>query len=101
MKYQFKKLDKVVVFSKLTRKNYAIFASLHKVVNIVRLSVDICISSLSKNKSILHLFNQETSMDIQEEFSLDKDAILTKYYKELLFSLVLISDIDSHNLRRI
>jgi hypothetical protein len=48
-----------IVFSKWSRKGYAIFSSLSKVVKIARVSVDISISSFGKNHIILSLFNRD------------------------------------------
>ncbi len=47
----------ILVFSKWSRKSYAIFASLHKVVIIAQLSVDICRTSLLKNRAVISLLN--------------------------------------------
>lgn len=47
----------VVVFSRWSGKNYAVFASLKKVVSIGHLSIDLCKSSLLKNRSVIRLLN--------------------------------------------
>lgn len=47
----------VVVFSQWSRKSYAAFASLNKVVSIGHLSIDICKSSLLKNATLIRLLN--------------------------------------------
>jgi hypothetical protein len=47
----------ILVFSKWSRKSYAIFASLHKVVVIAQLSVDLCRASLLKNQVAISLLN--------------------------------------------
>lgn len=44
---------KRIIFSRWSRKNYAIFASLNRVVNIARLSVDICVTSLLKTNTLI------------------------------------------------
>ncbi len=63
--------QKSLVFSKWSRKNYAIFASLKRVVKIARLSVDICSSSLKKNaSSILVILN-----NIVEEIKPEEDEL--------------------------
>lgn len=62
-----------IVFSRWSRKSYAIFASLRKVVVIAQLAVDICVSALQKNETVIQLlsiFNDEeaysTEVDINE-----------------------------------
>ncbi len=47
----------VIVFSQWSRKNYAVFASLKKVIRIARLSIDICQSSLLKTPTVIHLLS--------------------------------------------
>jgi hypothetical protein len=47
----------VVVFSQWSRKSYAVFASLKKVVSIGHLSIDICKSSLLKSATLIRLLN--------------------------------------------
>ncbi|MBX2844275.1 MAG: hypothetical protein KTR26_21085, partial [Flammeovirgaceae bacterium] len=65
-----------VVFSRWTRKSYAVFASLNKVINISRLAVEICVTSFCKIPSVLRFTNQETqkegdftALDLDEESS--------------------------------
>ncbi len=71
MKFNKKISLKSLVFSKWSRKNYAIFASLKKVVKIARLSVDICASSLKKNaSSIIVILN-----NIAEEIKPEEDEL--------------------------
>jgi hypothetical protein len=64
MKLQNQKPNNTVVFSKWTRKNYAVFASLKKVINILHLSIHTCFSLLVKNKFILRLLNQTKNFEI-------------------------------------
>ena len=55
---QYKQIfSNVVVFSQWSRKSYAAFASLNKVVSIGHLSIDICKSSLLKNATLIRLLN--------------------------------------------
>ncbi|WP_020526818.1 hypothetical protein [Flexithrix dorotheae] len=63
-----------VVFSRWTRKSFAVFASLGKVINIARLAVDICVTSFCKIPSVLRLLNYEAqkegdfvTFDLEEE----------------------------------
>lgn len=42
-------LSKKLTFSKWSRKNYAAFVSLKKIIKIARLSIDLCIASSHKN----------------------------------------------------
>jgi hypothetical protein len=53
MKYQYKITKNNIVFSKWTRKSYAVFASLSKLVNIARLSIDIFKSFIYKIRYFL------------------------------------------------
>lgn len=92
MKYQYKKSNNIIVFSKWTRKNFAIFSSLHKVIKIARLSIDICISSFSKNQSVLCLLNQGISMDISENDSKEKEAFFSEWFMVLLLGLITIDE---------
>ena len=67
----------VVVFSGWSRKAYAIFASLKKVVRIARLSIDICLMSLLKNPSVVQfmdIFN--TEKDEPEELEIEQESDL-------------------------
>jgi len=43
-----------IVFSQWSGKNYAVFASLGKVVNIAVLSVDICVQAVKKCSSVIN-----------------------------------------------
>lgn len=66
----------VVVFSGWSRKAYAIFASLKKVVRIASLSIDVCIMSLLKNPSVVQLmdiFNAENDDTEELEAELEGD----------------------------
>lgn len=82
--------NNTLVFSKWSRKNYAIFASLSKVVKIARVSVDICISSLTKNKSILRFLKQENQLLISELDAEEKNQLNSDWLSILLFELGLI-----------
>lgn len=58
-----------LVFSKWSRKAYAVFISLKRVVNIAQLSVDICTVSLLKIKSLILglLLPESVSFDCKDE----------------------------------
>lgn len=43
----------IIVFSQWSRKSYAVFASLKRVVNIAHLSIDLCKSALLKSSSVI------------------------------------------------
>lgn len=75
MKSLRKNQNTILVFSRWTRKSYAIFASLHKAINIARLSVNICKYSFSKNQSLLQLASQGLGIDTSEN-DLEEKAIL-------------------------
>ncbi len=101
MRYQYKIANNNIVFSKWTRKSYAVFASLHKVIIIAQLSVDICISLSGKNQSILRLFNQGTRIDISENDSGEQEAIFSECLIVLLIESGLISIDESSSLTKI
>jgi hypothetical protein len=48
--------DSRIVFSQWSGKNYAVFASLGRVVKIAALSVDICIQAVKKSSSVINSF---------------------------------------------
>ena len=56
MKYVFP-IKNVIVFSQWSRKSYAVFASLGKVIKIARVSGDISDKALIKNTSFTHSLN--------------------------------------------
>lgn len=58
--------NKSVVFSRWTRKNYAIYASLHKVVLIAQLTIDVCKSAILKS-NVLVQFLDYLQCDEDEE----------------------------------
>lgn len=60
--------SKGIVFSCWSRKNYAIFASLKRIVKIAFLSVDICIKALAKNALMLSFRDLVFVSDITEYF---------------------------------
>jgi len=63
-----------IVFSKWSGKNYAIFASLGKLIKIARLAVDICVQSLKKNHSIPDFPGIDDIEDITNNSDRDCDA---------------------------
>ncbi len=85
-----------LIFSQWSRKNYAIFASLRKVVKISSLSVDICNSSLRKNISIQSTQDFEalysgTEKEQEEKLSLPETILL------LIFNMRFISPVDIYS----
>ncbi len=100
MKSQNKKSNSILVFSRWTRKSYAIFASLHKAINIARLSVNICKYSFSKNQSLLQLASQGLGIDTSEN-DLEDKAILFSDWLTIL-GLITAGTYDSkYKLRNI
>lgn len=78
MKYSFSQ-KKTVVFSKWSRKKFAIFASLGKLVKIGRVSADICDKALQKTSELTGLSNKTESIkkgqtDTLEDISLIEDV---------------------------
>ncbi len=51
------------VFSKWSRKSYAVFASLNRIVNVARLSIDITQVAGNKQLSPIQFFTEDTPMD--------------------------------------
>ena len=101
MKHLSHKSKYSIVFSKWSRKNYAIFASLHKVIKIARLSVDVCMSSLSKNKSIQQKSYQIKASEFEGYEIFESEEGLSEWINELLLKLGLLKveesyGVDSH-----
>jgi len=63
-----------MVFSKWTRKSYAVFASLYKVTRIAQVSVDICLASLRKNASVLSWLCRDCGLAFDDEADKDEDV---------------------------
>ena len=83
------KAKKSLVFSKWTRKSYAVFASLGKLVTIGHLSIDICKSFLSQKKNILAaLTNNSESSDSEHA---DPDSLDATWIETLLLELGIVS----------
>ena len=76
MKSLRKNPNTILVFSRWTRKNYAIFASLHKAINIARLSVSICKYSFSKSQILLRLASRGLGIDTTENDFEEKRYII-------------------------
>ena len=91
MKHQYQKTNNTVLFSKWTRKNYAVFASLKKVVNIVRLSLHTCFSLLSKNEFILRLINEGENVEVLNSEPNEDQIVFSQYFIILLLNLGVIS----------
>lgn len=83
--------NEIMVFSKWTRKSYAIFSTLHRVVNIGRLSVDMCVTALCKKLLLHRIMNANSEWDIFESPVNDEDALLLNWKMVLLFVLECVS----------
>ncbi len=79
MKSLSKNPNTILVFSRWTRKSYAIFASLHKAINIARLSVSICKYSFSKNQILLRLTSRGLGIDTTENNFEEKAILFSKW----------------------
>ena len=81
-----------IIFSRWSRKNYAIFASLGKVVKIARLKTDVCILALEKSAAITN--NTANLEGLHENYLFDSEenerlGELSYNYKfHLVFGLV-------------
>lgn len=65
--------SKYIVFSRWSRKGYAVYASLRKIVIVAQLSVDMCKAALQKNSSVIQLLSNFCIADINtEEFELNE-----------------------------
>ncbi len=80
----------VIVFSQWSRKSYAVFASLNKVVHIARLSIDICQSSLLNIPAVIRLLSLLGVSDIED------DDIDTNEQIDNLLSLAVMPIISSN-----
>jgi hypothetical protein len=76
MKNKLYRQPKIVIFSKWSGKNYAIFNSLDKIVNIARLSIDMCLSSLRKNSNVINLLEYFTHIETEENYDTIADIDL-------------------------
>lgn len=90
------KISKVVIiFSKWSRKNYAIFSSLKKVVNIARLTVDICnISIRELKKAVFQQFSELGNKCVFE----DKEEIEEYNFELLTIKSIVIDPKSPKNL---
>ena len=100
MKHHNQKSNNAVVFSQWTRKTYAIFASLKKIVNIVRLSIDTCFALLFKNKFILSMLNFNTKADSSESETKDNKNYMPQWFTILLLDLGILSFDESYWFRK-
>jgi hypothetical protein len=91
MKHQIHKTNNTVLFSKWTRKNYAVFASLKKVVNIVRLSIQTCFALLGNNKVALRLLNKGENIEFSNSEPDEDQMVFSQYFIILLLNLGVIS----------
>ena len=101
MRYQYKILNNAVVFSKWTRKSYAVFVSLHRVINIARLSIDICIASFGKIQAMLRLLNQGIGIDANENDSPEREEELSEWIMKLLLKSGITEINESYSFKKI
>ncbi len=86
--------NRELVFSGWSRKGYAIFSSLSKVVKIARLAVAVIISSFGKSGVLIRLFNENFNYNLIEEFDDDRGLCLSDLL-EMIFPEPAIINIDS------
>lgn len=69
---------KKLVFSQWSGKNYAVFASLGRVVNIAALTIDICVQSIKKTLSVIGSFidTEEIEESVSGEYGKDIQEII-------------------------
>jgi len=67
-----------LIFARWSRKNFAIFASLGKVVKITRLTVEICDASLRKSVNLLPLFLHDLKLIEDQNDELETELNLEK-----------------------
>jgi len=101
MRYQYKISNNAVVFSKWTRKSYAIFASLNRVINIARLSIDICVASFGKIQAMLRLLNRGMGIDTDENDSPEREEELSEWIVKLLLKSQITEINESYNFKKI
>ena len=89
MKNQYNIAKSALVFSKWTRKSYAIFASLGKLVTIAHLSIDICKSFFTQKKNILSLLT--TNSEESENRDVEKDSLIWEWLEKLMLEMGIIS----------
>lgn len=89
--HQIKQAHKnIIVFSQWSRKSYAVFASLRKLICIARLSIDLCSSSLFKVPAIVRLLSLLGISDV------DDDTSISEQLENLLLSLEILPKISSN-----
>lgn len=101
MRYQYKISNNAVVFSKWTRKSYAIFASLNRVINIARLSIDICVASFGKIQAMLRLLNQGIGIDANESDSPEREEELSEWIMRLLLKSGITEINESYSFKKL
>ena len=76
--------NRVLTFSQWSRKNYAIFVSLKKVIKIARLSVDLCVTALLKGKSSNSQFNFKLEFDKPDEEFVSDELTLQDIFLSIM-----------------
>lgn len=83
---------KVIIFSQWSRKNYAVFASLKKIICIARLSIDLCSSSLFKVPASIRLLS---FLDISDS-EID-DISIGNQLDKLLLTVAILPIVSNNN----
>lgn len=86
-----------VVFSKWSRKAYAVFSSLKRVVNIGQLSVDISTRSMIKLESLIRFIDLLIPGIHEEEDPFSDEWLDDQSFLQLMPINILASDIEAHN----
>ncbi|MBE9466797.1 MAG: hypothetical protein IMY72_00590 [Bacteroidetes bacterium] len=95
MKYQHKINQRSIVFSRWTRKSYAVFASLGKIVSIGHLSFDTCMSFFSKKKTSLNKLINNTEPVENED--IETETFFSEWLEILLIELGIIKINEEYN----
>jgi len=96
MKYSLKNIAKIIPFSHLSKKGYAVFMGINKLVKIGQIAIHICYLSLLKSSKNGVLINDSKTIS----FFSSKDNI-DEYIFEFISNILLIGDnyvVDNDNL---
>jgi predicted membrane protein len=92
----------VIIFSRWSRKGYALFACLKKVVHIARLSFDMGESSVSKKSTIIRICtllgiddSENNDIDIKELQLLSVIMPITSINKDIYSQIIISSNTES------
>ncbi|MDG5798802.1 hypothetical protein QA597_00325 [Marinilabiliaceae bacterium ANBcel2] len=79
----------VVVFSRWSRRSYAIFSSLKKTIHIAQLSFDVCEASLLKNNRVISIL-QKVGFAKDDDIVKDDDDFFNFWELVLFFELLFV-----------